>query len=67
MIQRFTLIMTAAGLLCSAGCVSQMESANQGAKQAGQTAGGVIRIPNSLTEGVAKGTAGQPSPNPYNR
>jgi hypothetical protein len=58
---------TAVGLLLASGCASQMESANQGANQAGQAAGGVTRLPNSVMEGAAKGTAGQPSPNPYNR
>jgi len=49
------------------GCASQMETANQGANQVGQTAGGVSRLPNSFSEGAAKGVAGQPSPNPYGR
>ena len=67
MIRKHIYTLIAAGLLLGSGCASQMESANQGANQAGQTAGGVARLPNSFTEGAAKGTAGQPSPNPYNR
>jgi hypothetical protein len=55
------------GLMFACGCASQMESANQGVGQAGQTVGGVSRLPNSFSEGAAKGVAGQPSPNPYNR
>jgi hypothetical protein len=57
----------AAGLLLACGCASQIDSANQGANQVGQTAGGISRVPNSAIEGAAKGVAGQPSPNPYNR
>jgi len=59
--------MAAAALLLAGGCATQMESANQGANQAGQTAGSAARVPNSFIEGAAKGTAGQNSPNPYNR
>lgn len=64
---KYYCMIAAAGLLMTCGCASQMETANQGANQAGQTAGGVARLPNSVTEGAAKGVAGQPSPNPYNR
>jgi hypothetical protein len=59
--------MAAVGLLLACGCASQMESANQGAKQGGQAAGGVMRLPNSVTEGAAQGVAGQPNANPYGR
>lgn len=59
--------LAAIGLLFVSGCASQMESANKGANQTGQTVGGAARLPNSFTEGAAKGVAGQPSPNPYNR
>ena len=55
------------GLLFVCGCASEIESANQGANQVGQAAGGVSRLPNSFSEGAAKGVAGQPSPNPYGR
>ncbi|HWD93407.1 MAG TPA: hypothetical protein VG938_13780 [Verrucomicrobiae bacterium] len=60
-------VVAAFGLLLAGGCASQVESANQGANQVGQTAGGISRLPNSTMEGAAKGVAGQPSPNPYNR
>jgi uncharacterized membrane protein len=61
-------VISAVGWLLICGCASQMESANQSASQAGETVGGAVRVPNSFTEGVAKGIAGQSSqPNPYNR
>jgi len=60
-------MIAAAGLLFVCGCASQIEGANQGANQVGQTAGSISRVPNSAIEGAAKGVAGQPSPNPYNR
>lgn len=64
---RYIYAVAAAGLLLASGCASQMETANQGANQAGQAAGSAARVPNSFIEGAAKGTAGQNSPNPYNR
>jgi len=67
MIIKLTCTIIALGLLFVSGCASQMDSANQGASQAGQTAGSAARVPNSFMEGAAKGVAGQPSPNPYNR
>ena len=67
MIRILLSTIAAAGLLFVCGCASQMESASQGANQAGQVVGGVSRLPNSVSEGAAKGVAGQPSPNPYNR
>ncbi len=67
MIRALISTVAAAGLLFACGCASQIESANKGANQAGQAVGGVSRIPNSVSEGAAKGVAGQPSPNPYNR
>jgi hypothetical protein len=54
------------GLLLT-GCASTMENVNQGAKEAGKPVGGVMRVPGSVMEGAAEGTAGQPTPNPYNR
>lgn len=63
----FVLPMAVTGLLLLSGCASQMESANQGANTAGQTVGGAMRIPNSATEGAAKGIAGPPTANPYGR
>jgi hypothetical protein len=63
----FISTMAAVGLLFACGCASQTESVNQGANQAGQAAGGVMRLPNSVSEGAAQGVAGQPSPNPYGR
>ena len=56
------IIMSLSGSIL-AGC----ESANQGARQAGEPVGQAARMPNSFMEGAAAGTAGQPSPNPYNR
>ncbi|MGA2221671.1 MAG: hypothetical protein ABSH21_07825 [Verrucomicrobiia bacterium] len=67
MIRMFISTMAAVGLLFACGCASQTESVNQGANQAGQAAGGVMRLPNSVSEGAAQGVAGQPSPNPYGR
>ena len=67
MTKTLTSAVIALGLLFACGCASQMESANKGANQAGQTAGGVMRLPNSVSEGAAQGVAGQPSPNPYGR
>ncbi len=67
MILRLISTMIAAGLLFAGGCASQIESANEGANQVGQTAGGISRIPNSVMEGAAEGVAGQPNPNPYGR
>lgn len=61
----FTLIL--GGLLFASGCASQMESANRGANTAGQTVGGAMRVPNSVSEGAAKGVAGPPTANPYGR
>ena len=49
------------------GALTGCESANQGAKQAGEPVGQAARTPGSFMEGAAAGTAGQPSPNPYNR
>jgi len=60
-------IMVGVALLLAGGCASQIESANQGANQAGETVGDVSRLPNSFSEGAAKGVASQPSANPYNR
>jgi hypothetical protein len=67
MIRILASVVVALGLLFVCGCASQMESANKGANQAGQAAGGVMRVPNSVSEGAAQGVAGQPSPNPYGR
>jgi hypothetical protein len=67
MITKLASVVLALGLLFACGCASQMESVNQGANQAGQAAGGVMRVPNSVSEGAAQGVAGQPSPNPYGR
>jgi hypothetical protein len=67
MIRKLISAMIAFGVVITCGCASQMESANKGANQAGQTAGGVMRLPNSVEEGAAQGVAGQPNPNPYGR
>jgi len=67
MIRLWISTIAAVGLLFACGCASQINSANQGANQAGQTVGGVSRLPNSFSEGAAQGVAGQPSPNPYGR
>lgn len=40
---------------------------NQGAEKAGETAGKAMRVPISASEGTAKGIAGEPESNPYNR
>jgi hypothetical protein len=49
------------------GLLTGCESANQGTKEAGEPVGQAARMPGSFMEGAAAGTAGQPSPNPYNR
>jgi predicted Rossmann-fold nucleotide-binding protein len=67
MIRTLISTLAAAGLVFAGGCASQMESANRGANQAGQAAGGVMRLPNSVSEGAAQGVAGQPNANPYGR
>jgi uncharacterized protein YceK len=66
--QRFIrcVLVILSGLLLS-GCASTMEDANQGAKEVGKPAGGIMRVPGSVMEGAAEGTAGQPKSNPYNR
>ena len=67
MIRATALTLALAGLIFASGCASQMETANQGANAAGQTAGGAMRVPNSFSEGAAKGVAGPPTANPYGR
>ena len=67
MIRTMISTLAAVGLLFACGCASQTESANKTANQAGQTVGGVARLPNSVTEGAAQGVAGQPNANPYGR
>ncbi len=59
----FIALIVSLGVSTLTGC----ESANQGAKQAGEPVGQAARMPGSFMEGAAAGTAGQPSPNPYNR
>ena len=60
-------LIVALGALWMLGCASTMEDANSGAKDVGRPAGGVMRLPGSVMEGAAEGTAGQPKSNPYNR
>ena len=67
MIRTLISALASVGLLFACGCASQTESANKTANQAGQTAGGVMRLPNSVEEGAAQGVAGQPNANPYGR
>ena len=62
---RFLLLLTVAAALT--GCASTMEDVNEGAKSVGRPVGGVMRVPNSVSEGVAEGVAGQPKSNPYKR
>jgi len=63
MIRTSIAILAACGLFLACGC----QSANQGANQAGQAAGGAMKVPDSFSEGAAQGVAGQPNANPYNR
>ena len=66
--QRFIhCVLAVFGSLLLAGCASTMEDVNQGAKEVGKPAGGIMRVPGSVMEGAAEGTAGQPNSNPYNR
>jgi len=67
MMQATLLALAVAGLVFASGCASQVETANQGANTAGQTAGGAMRLPNSFSEGAAAGVAGPPTANPYGR
>jgi hypothetical protein len=67
MIKTLLSIMAAVTLVLACGCASATNSANQGANQVGQTAGGISRVPNSFSEGAAQGVAGQPNANPYGR
>jgi hypothetical protein len=67
MIKILISAMAAVALLVAGGCASTTNTANQGANQAGQTVGGVSRVPNSFSEGAAQGVAGQPNANPYGR
>jgi hypothetical protein len=53
-------------LLLTFSCTT-LEKANKGAKEVGKPVGKVLRVPGSLSEGVAKGIAGEPESNPYNR
>ena len=55
------------GAMSMLGCASTMENVNSGAKDAGRPAGGAMRVPGSVMEGAAEGTAGHPKSNPYNR
>lgn len=61
----FVATVSVLGCLLFGGCAS--ENINQSANRTGQAVGAAARIPNSLMEGAASGTAGQSSPNPYNR
>lgn len=65
--KNFLILLGAMSWLLLSGCASELERINQGANKTGQAVGGAVRIPNSLMEGAASGTAGQSSPNPYNR
>lgn len=49
------------------GCANTMEDVNAGAKEVGKPVGGVMRVPNSVSEGAAEGVAGKGQPNPYSR
>ncbi|MDX9702044.1 MAG: hypothetical protein RBU23_03265 [Candidatus Auribacterota bacterium] len=58
----FSLCILAITFAC--GC----ENPNQAARGAGQPIGGILSIPQSITEGVAEGYAGgDRGPNPYGR
>lgn len=59
----FLATLALAGLLTTTAC----ESVNQGARAVGEPVGGAMRVPNSVSEGAAKGVAGQPNKNPYGR
>ena len=49
------------------GCAATIEDVNRGAEKTGKAAGGVIRVPSSVSEGAAEGIAGEPESNPYGR
>lgn len=67
MLGKLSALILAAGLLFVCGCASTLESANKGAKTAGETGGQAMRIPHSASEGVTGGVVGKPESNPYNR
>jgi len=54
-------------LVLSGGCSSALNEVNKGAKGVGKAGGQIIRIPNSVSEGISEGIAGEPESNPYNR
>ena len=54
-------------IMLSSGCASSLEEVNKGAEKAGETGGKVMRVPTSVSEGAAKGMAGEPESNPYGR
>ncbi len=59
------MVLAALGL--SWGCSATLDSLNEGAESAGESAGKVISLPTSAAEGAAGGISGKDSPNPYNR
>ncbi|MEE8575535.1 MAG: hypothetical protein V3T30_08995 [Thermodesulfobacteriota bacterium] len=63
MFKRFGFLFVALVLFSPYGCAS----VHQGAETAGEAGGKVISVPNSVSEGAAKGIAGKPKSNPYNR
>ena len=49
------------------GCACSLETVNKDAREAGESAGKVISLPTSVSEGAAEGVKGEDDPNPYNR
>ncbi len=63
MFKQFIIFVLMLSLNVLAGCAS----VHKGAEKVGEATGKAISVPNSLSEGAAKGIAGEPESNPYNR
>ena len=54
-------------LMLSLTFLSGCASVNKGAEKVGEVGGKAAKVPISASEGAAKGIAGEPESNPYNR
>jgi hypothetical protein len=64
-----TILKLACALLIvlACACAAPLEQANKAGKEVGKTTGQVVRIPSSVSEGIAEGIAGEQDANPYDR
>lgn len=53
-------------LIGLAGCKT-LDNTNEGAREVGETAGKVLKVPGSVNEGMADGQRKPSGPNPYGR